>query len=273
MLPEGRRHYTYQFSYICINRFIMSKRCLNCGHSVNLKFCPQCGQSSGVGRLNWKSFITEFMYVLTHAESKVWGTAWQLIKNPGRMMDEYFAGKRKKYQSPVAFFLIWVSISILTHRAIIAHSGFHPVYMPGITFSNPESIKVFIVHGEWMYILAFPVSAALLYYIVAWPVYNYIECIVIVMLTFSGTYLFFTLCYVVGGFIFSLNVLHWQFYLFQILLSVAYSVWVCITLFRHKHIRLLGVRLIAYLAINAVVVLRFLEILSNIWAGAEGKLE
>ena len=247
----------------------MIKRCLNCGHHVNSNYCPNCGQSTHVGRINWKSFIAEFIHTLTHAEKSIAGTTWQLIKNPGKVLDEYFAGKRKKYQSPISFFLVWVTISILVHRLVISHNGFNPVYLPGLTFSNPESIRIFITHGEWLYIIAFPVSAFLLYAIAGKPLYSYIECMVIVIYTFSVTYVFFTLCYLIGGVLLSLNVLHWKFYLFQIILSVVYSIWVCITLFRNKKIKFITLRVIMYMIINAVVILKFLEFLSNLWAKIE----
>ncbi len=247
----------------------MHRFCLNCGHPVKEHYCPNCGQSAEVGRLSWKGFVEEFFHTLTHAEKSIFGTTWQLIRRPGIILDEYIAGKRKKYMSPVAFFLVWVALSILTHRSILAFSGFHPVIMEGITFRNPESIRAFIIHGEWLYILTFPVSAALFYIILARPAYTYIECLVITMYAFSVVYVFHILCYLVGGGLFSLNVLHWKFYSFQILLSLTYTIWTCIDFFRHKKVRWIAWRLPLYIILNTVVVLRFLEFLSNTWVRLE----
>ncbi|MFI5155500.1 MAG: DUF3667 domain-containing protein [Chitinophagales bacterium] len=247
----------------------MTKHCLNCGHTVNSKYCPQCGQATDTGRLNWKSFNAEFLHALTHVEKSILGTSWQLIKNPGKVMDEYFAGKRKKYQTPIGFFLVWVTISILTHQAILSRSGFHPVYLKGLTFSNPESIRVFIKQGEWLYILTYPLSAAMFYFVIARPHYTYIETIVITLYTFSTVYLFFTLCYIIGGGLFSLNVLHWKFYLFQIILSLVFSTWVCISLFKKKKVKWLIFRIITYLVVGGFIILKFLEFLSNIWVQLE----
>lgn len=247
----------------------MTKHCLNCAHPVKEKYCPQCGQATDVARITWKSFGEEFIHTFTHAEKSVVGTTWQLVKNPGNVLDEYIKGKRKKYQAPVAFFLIWVTLSIVTHRIILAYSGFHPVYLQGLTFKNADSIHAFITHGEWFYILTFPVSALLLYFLLAKPLYTYIECLVITVYSFSVVYMFYVLCYIVGGGLLSLNVLHWKFYLFQILMSLAFTVWVCFSLFRHKNITLLWLRIFLFLIINAVVVLKFLELLSNIWVQIE----
>ena len=145
----------------------MTNHCLNCGHPINSNYCPNCSQATEVGRITWKSFNAEFLHIFTHVEKSIVGTSWQLIINPGKLYAEYFACKRKKYQSPVAFFLIWVTISIFIHQMIISHSGFHPDYLRGLTFSRPESIRVFVKHGEWFYILCFPVNAAIFYFILA----------------------------------------------------------------------------------------------------------
>jgi len=250
----------------------MAKHCLNCGHPVNLNYCPQCAQATNVGRITWKSFNAEFLHTLTHVEKNIIGTGWQLIKDPGRLYDEYFAGKRKKYTSPVAFFLIWVTISVFTHQAIISHSGFHPVYLKGLTFSRPESIQVFIKHGEWLYILCFPISAALFYFMLGRTTFTYIESIIITMYSFSLVYVFYTVYYLVGGALFLLNVLHWRFYLVQILTALIYTIWACYSIFRKKKKQWLWARIITYLLVNSIVVLRFLEYMSNLWFCAEGEL-
>lgn len=187
-------------------------------------------------------------------------------------MNGYLAGKRKKYHSPVTFFLVWVTVSVLMQHAVLALSGFHPVYLKGLTFSSPESIRVFIKEGEWLYILTFPISALLLYFILTRPLYSYIESIVITMYTFSIVYMFHTLCYIIGGLLLSLNVLHWGFYLFQIILSFLYSIWVCFSLMRKKKIKILWPRILLYMFINLVVVLRFLEFLSISWLRLEENL-
>src|SRR5262245_40247748 len=117
------------------------RHCLNCGHTVAGKYCPNCGQAISVGRISWKSFLEELVHLVTHAERSLLGTSWQLLKKPGKVLDEYIGGKRKKYQSPVAFFLIWVTLCIVTQRLTLYHQGFHPVFLEGLTFRHAESIE------------------------------------------------------------------------------------------------------------------------------------
>lgn len=243
----------------------MTKHCLNCAHPVKEKFCPQCGQATDVTRITFKSFGEEFIHTFTHAEKSIAGTTWQLLKTPGKVIDEYITGKRKKYQAPVGFFLVWVTISILTHRLVLASIGFHPVYLEGLTFSNADSIHAFITHGEWFYILTIPVSAAIFYFILAKGFYSYIEAFVAIMYCFGMSSMFWVFCYLIGGFAFSLNVLHWKFYLFQILMSIGFTLWVCISLFHCKPVKFLWLRIFLFMVINSFVVLKFLELLSNFW--------
>lgn len=243
----------------------MDTYCLNCGHVVKEKYCPNCSQNIKVGPISWKSLSSEFVHNLTHAERSLFGTSVQLVRTPQKVLDEYLSGKRKKYHPPVGFFLIWVTLSIITHRLIIHLSGFHPVLLEGLTFGDSKSIHAFITHGEIFYLITFPLSAALFYFILAKPLYSYIESLVITMYAFSVTYMFFVICYLIGGGLLSLNVLHWKFYLFQILLSLIYILWMSIELFRRKKLKFFWLRLFIYTVVNLVVVLRFLEFLSRSW--------
>jgi hypothetical protein len=243
----------------------MKKHCLNCGGIVTDRYCPNCGQSTSVHKITWKSFIAEFIHTLTHAEKSILGTTWQLFRNPGKMFDEYIGGKHKKYHSPIGYFLILLALSVIFQRFAISKVGFHPVIREGLTFSDVKSIEAFIKHGTWLYIFTFPFSAAIFYFILARPTYSYIESLVITIYAFSFTYALFVLCYIFGGLVFSLNVLHWKFYLFQITLSLTYTLWTCIDVFRNKKLRKLWLRIPLYLLINTVIVLQLLEYLSKAW--------
>ena len=220
------------------------KHCLNCGEPISDKYCPHCGQRTDVERVSWKYFGEELVHTVTHAERSLLGTTWKLIKQPGLTLKEYFSGKRKKYHAPVGFFLIWVTLSTLLHQWIIKTYGFHPVYMPGLTFDSPESIKAFVLHGQIFYILSFPITAAWFYLFLSRPHFSYIESIVITMYAYSIVYVLFIVCYLVGGILLQLNVLHWKFYLFQILLTLVYTTWVCYQLLYPKKVNFFWLRLI-----------------------------
>ncbi|MGN6249890.1 MAG: hypothetical protein ACTHNG_16175 [Ginsengibacter sp.] len=81
--------------------------------------------------------------------------------------------------------------------------------------------------------------------------------------------MFHALCYIIGGLLLRLNVLHWGFYLFQIIVSFLYSIWVCYSVMRRKKIKFLWPRILLYMLTDLIVVLRFLEFLSISWARLE----
>jgi len=122
-----------------------------------------------------------------------------------------------------------------------------------------------IAHGQWFYLLTFPLSAGLFYFILARPVFSYIESFVIIIYSYSVTYAFFVVCYLLGGAVFALNLLHWKFYLFQIILTTAYMIWVAWDLFRKKPVKFLALRITIYILLSSVIVLNGLEGLSNLW--------
>jgi len=247
----------------------MRKQCLNCGSTVTEKFCPNCGQAISVHKITWESLGEDFIHAFTHGEKSIVGTTRQMLLSPGKMLDEYIGGKRRKYHSPVGYFLILLALSVIFQRLAIARIGFHPVFREGVTFSNIESIEAFIKHGTWLYIFTFPFSAAIFYFVLARPMYSYVESLVITIYAFSFTYVLFILCYIICGLFFSINVLHWKFYLFQITLALIYTWWVCFDIFRRKKRKFLWLRIPVYIIINTVVVLRLLEYLSNGWVFLE----
>lgn len=211
----------------------------------------------------------ELFRSLIHADRGLAGTTIQLVRRPGKVLDEYLSGKRQKYQPPFRFFLIWVAVCILTQRLVIAVYGFQPVLLKGLTFSNPESVQAFISHGQWFYILTFPVSAGLFFLILARPLFSYIESFVIVIYSYSVTYAFFVVSYLLGGAVLALNLLHWKFYLFQIILSAAYMIWVAWDLLRKKPVRFLALRIAVYMLLSSVIVLNLLELMSILWVKLE----
>ena len=91
--------------------------CLNC-HTVfhnNEKFCPQCGQSRNVHRFTMANFFHEGFHAVTHTDKGIFHLLKSLATKPGTTAREYIAGKRKKYFSPFTFFLILMTIFVLSN--------------------------------------------------------------------------------------------------------------------------------------------------------------
>src|SRR5688572_18590531 len=92
--------------------------CLNCGTFITENFCPKCGQKKEVGTLTWHSLIHEIFHFFSHIEKGFLYTSYRLLIRPDKVIGEYIEGKRKKYFKPIALYLIWVAIHLLSSELI-----------------------------------------------------------------------------------------------------------------------------------------------------------
>lgn len=65
-----------------------------------------------VHRLSMHDVSHDLMHYFTHADKGIFSLLWQLISRPGLVAREYVEGKRKKYFSPLNFFLIVAGVYV-----------------------------------------------------------------------------------------------------------------------------------------------------------------
>lgn len=85
------------------------KDCLNCGHIVEEKFCPKCGQENIVVKEDALHMVAHAIADYFHFEHKFFGTLRPLLFKPGQLTKEYVAGKRVSFIHPIRLY-IFVSI-------------------------------------------------------------------------------------------------------------------------------------------------------------------
>lgn len=81
------------------------KDCLNCGHYVEEKFCPNCGQENSEPRKPFHYLFTHFFEDLTHYDGQFWGTIKNLLFKPGKLTNTYLQGKRQIFVPPVKLYI------------------------------------------------------------------------------------------------------------------------------------------------------------------------
>jgi Protein of unknown function (DUF3667) len=86
------------------------QHCKNCGHQYTGKYCPNCGQKAAVGDLTLHDLFHELWHSLTHTDSGIIRLLKELYTKPKNVYLNYFSGQRKKYFSPVTFFLLSAGI-------------------------------------------------------------------------------------------------------------------------------------------------------------------
>lgn len=87
------------------------KTCLNCGHYVEERFCPHCGQENIETRQPFYFLFTHFIEDFTHYDGQFWKTIKYLLFRPGRLTTEYLSGKRQQYVAPVK---LYIFVSFIT---------------------------------------------------------------------------------------------------------------------------------------------------------------
>ena len=78
--------------------------CRNCGAAAGGKFCPACGQETALHPPSAWEFVHEFIGHYVALEGALWHTLAALVR-PGRLTNEYFAGRRRRYVLPLRLYL------------------------------------------------------------------------------------------------------------------------------------------------------------------------
>ena len=81
------------------------KNCLNCGETVEERFCPKCGQENTINRPSFHYLFSHFAEDLVHYDSAFWKTMKTLLFRPGKIIKEFLDGKRKTYVPPVKLYI------------------------------------------------------------------------------------------------------------------------------------------------------------------------
>lgn len=83
-----------------------NKTCQNCGHFVEKRFCPGCGQENSDSRHSFHHLFTHFISDFLHYDSSFWKTTKTLFTKPGKASLDYMNGKRKSYVNPFSYYIL-----------------------------------------------------------------------------------------------------------------------------------------------------------------------
>ena len=90
--------------------------CNNCQYTFSGKYCSNCGQDAHVGQLDMHGLLHDAWHGLTHTDKGVLKLIKDLFLYPGATYKAYFAGARKKYFSPIVFFLLSFGLLLLINK-------------------------------------------------------------------------------------------------------------------------------------------------------------
>lgn len=98
---------------------IVPKKCPNCGTWMDDgkgEYCPGCGQKYTTGLVTVGQLLADAFEAVFNFESKAYKTFFHLFV-PGRLTNEYLAGRQKRYVTPLRLFLLMAII----HFAVLAY--------------------------------------------------------------------------------------------------------------------------------------------------------
>ena len=87
--------------------------CLNCGTECEGRFCPNCGQSTAVGRLTAKNLALYCSAGLLRVNSTFFKTIGALLWHPWVVIGEFVHGKRVRYTPPFVLLVLLVFYDLL----------------------------------------------------------------------------------------------------------------------------------------------------------------
>jgi hypothetical protein len=88
--------------------------CLNCGATVEERFCTRCGQENLEPKETVGHLIRHFFEDITHFDGKFFTTLKDLIIKPGFLTREYVAGRRMAYLNPIRMYIFISAIFFVT---------------------------------------------------------------------------------------------------------------------------------------------------------------
>jgi hypothetical protein len=81
-------------------------RCKNCEAVLLGRFCANCSQAADVHVPTTKELVHELLEGITHSDSRLWRTLTTLWFKPGKLTQEFVAGRRVAYLPPFRLYLI-----------------------------------------------------------------------------------------------------------------------------------------------------------------------
>lgn len=100
------------------------RRCLNCGSALTGRYCANCSQAADVHVPSARELLHEALEGITHSDSRLWRTLYLLWFKPGKLTQEYVAGRRASYLPPFRLYLVLSIIFFLVASVSNTHANF-----------------------------------------------------------------------------------------------------------------------------------------------------
>lgn len=104
--------------------------CANCGAEVDGAYCSACGQKLHLHR-SIGDAVHEMVHGILHFDGKVWTTLPLLAIRPGFLTRDYVEGRRARYVSPFALFLLTIFLTYFVFSFAAPNIGSDAIEIDG----------------------------------------------------------------------------------------------------------------------------------------------
>src|SRR5665213_1796905 len=93
---------------------VTREKCRNCDHALTGPYCAACGQAERDGHPpTLGHFFHDLVHEFAHVDGKIFRTLFALLFQPGKLTEEYWAGRIYSWVRPIRLFLIVVALQAL----------------------------------------------------------------------------------------------------------------------------------------------------------------
>ena len=185
--------------------------CKNCNEPLVGKYCSNCGQSAGVQRISISTLIHDLPHAVFHIDKGILFNFVQLLKRPGRAIEDYLSGKRKSFFHPASYLVLALVLNYLVVKITNLHffdvnelKSMDPLAARVIT--DYDAMQWWFLEHTYIYILlAIPASSFFLFLLFKGmkQSFNVAETAVVVLFAIAEGVLIQSFIYLVFGWIHS----------------------------------------------------------------------
>ena len=212
--------------------------CKNCNTEITLKYCPNCGQSANLKRIDGHYMIHEIEHIF-HFERGFLYTVKEILINPGQTVRNYILENRSRLVKPVIFIILTSLIYTLINHYF--HIEEEYVKSEGLEKSTVGKILKWIQENYgYANILIGAFIALWLKVFFKKYGYNFFELLIMLCFVTGVAMLLFAFFAFIEG------LFHFKLFLLAGIIAVLYSIWAIGNFFEKRKIGIYVKALISY---------------------------
>lgn len=120
---------------------VEQKACISCGNKHTERFCPDCGEVSGLRKITFRSVIEESLSTFVNMDRGFLYNLRALTFSPQLFIEDYLSGRRRGIFNPISYLIISIS-------AYLILENFFPVGEPAVSAEGMRDTTIFKIGFE-----------------------------------------------------------------------------------------------------------------------------